>query len=372
MVAQADESQVKLQTITGEKVTGEHVDVFSVGSGPCDDMTEETRGNGLLGTAMNMTNTIIGSGILDVMRIFVDETDPNAFYFQSWFWLLICWSVFAAPLATLKSLWFLAYTSLAAVVCVLWTTFIVFGHYVGLFDPCEGMVSDCQGPTSAAIWDFAAIMRSFPIFVLGYCIGPVIFNIYNSMEVQSAKRMNMSSAFSISLVTILYIIIAICGYLTYGSNVAPNILDSYPITTVASIARIGTAFVVTVSYPLLMHAARDSMLHIIGTLFGYAGDKQMGIELADHETQIGNIAFYAVATVLNVGAFIFSYFQININVLLSITGAIGIVNLSFTIPPIIYWKLFEDQGFTVYRLACIPFILFGVITCGISIWANFS
>eukprot|EP01134_Creolimax_fragrantissima_P000944 CFRG0944T1 len=460
MSVNVDESIVELQTHDGKKKgelgdLGDTMSIASIGSDTYDDKL--VHGSGLLGTTMNMTNTIIGSGILslpystsevgyvlaavlmfggafftwfglhllstvadniggrqtsfggasqitypwlvliadllvfftmwsvcvvymtiaaglfpDVMRQFVgSDDDSSAIYYENWFWLILCW-LLAASLAMLKSLWFLAYTSLVAVVCVLWTAFVVFGYWVGIFDPCEGIPEPCKGDIHAFIWDFAAIMRAFPVFVLAFCCGPVMFNIYNAMGEQSARRMDISAMATMILTSVLYVIISFCGYLTYGINVDSNILMSYPISVIASIARLGTAFVVTVSYPILMHAARDSFIHAIGTIMGYAGKKEKGIEFTDVNTKLGNIAFYVIASFLNIVAFIFAYFDVDINVLLSITGAIGNVNLSFTIPALLYFKMFEDEGMTTTRICCIPFVVFGLTTTVISLWANFS
>ncbi|KNC74638.1 hypothetical protein SARC_12821 [Sphaeroforma arctica JP610] len=453
-----DESQVKLESNKSkpQDVNGDTLSIQSAGADALN--TEITHGSGILGTVMNMTNTIIGSGILsipystaqvgwvlalvimffgatltmfglhllniiadrmggrktsfgdacrqsypwlvlvadllvfftlwavaviymtiasgilpDVMRAFIgDDVSADVFYLQTWFWLLICWGCFAAPLSMLKSLWFLAYTSMAAVICVLWTAFVVFAYSVNIFDPCEGKSINCQdGDVEAVMWDFGAIMRAFPVFVLGFCVGPVLFNIYNAMDRQTTKRMDISAGCTISLVTALYVIISICGYFTYGANVGSNILDSYPISVPASIARLGTAFVVTVSYPLLFHASRDSIIHACGTVVVMCGKKEQGIALTDSSTKSGNIMFYIMAIILNIVAFAFAYFQIDINMLLSITGAIGTVNLSFTLPAAIYWKMFEEDGMSLLRILCIPFGIFGVVAMCISVWANF-
>ncbi|KNC84397.1 hypothetical protein SARC_03390 [Sphaeroforma arctica JP610] len=452
------ESQVELASDAKSKNHDVNGDTLSIQSAGADALnTEITHGSGILGTVMNMTNTIIGSGILsipystaqvgwvlalvimffgatltmfglhllnniadrmggrktsfgdacrqsypwlvlvadllvfftlwavaviymtiasgilpDVMRAFIgDDVSADVFYLQTWFWLLICWGCFAAPLSMLKSLWFLAYTSTAAVICVLWTAFVVFAYSVDIFDPCDGKSIDCQGGVEAVIWDFGAIMRAFPVFVLGFCVGPVLFNIYNAMDRQTAKRMDISAGCTISLVTVLYVVIALCGYFTYGANVGSNILDSYPLSVPASIARLGTAFVVTVSYPLLMHASRDSVIHACGTVVVMCGKKEQGVALTDSSTTSGNIMFYIMATILNIVAFAFAYFQIDINMLLSITGAIGTVNLSFTLPAAIYWKMFEEDGMSLRRILCIPFGIFGVVAMCISVWANF-
>ncbi|KNC77179.1 hypothetical protein SARC_10351 [Sphaeroforma arctica JP610] len=462
MSVKIDESVVELQTdadVNGKKGgDGDLGDTMSIGSTGSDTYEEKLiHGSGMLGTTMNMTNTIIGSGILslpfstsqvgwvlaavlmffgatftwfglhllsavadsvggrqtsfggsanvtypwlvlvadllvfftmwavcvvymtiaagllpDVIRQFIDEdSESSPVYLEFWFWLLLCW-LLAGSLSMLKSLWFLAYTSLVAVGCVFWTTFVVFAYSVGIFDPCDGIAEPCKGNTEAFIWDFQAIMRAFPVFVLAFCCGPVMFNIYNAMAEQSAKRMDIAAMATMMLTTSLYLIISFCGYFTYGNLVNSNILMSYPISVVASLARLGTAFVVTVSYPLLMHAARDSLIHAIGTCMGYAGKKEQGFEFTDTNTKLGNIGFYCTATALNLLAFLFAYFNIDINILLSITGAIGNVNLSFTIPGILYYKMFEENGWSMTRTLCVPFTIFGLVTTGISLWANFA
>ena len=146
--------------------------------------------------------------------------------------------------------------------------------------------------------------------------------------------------------TSLYLVIALAGYFTYGSNVAGNILDSFPVDIWATIARLGTAFVVTVSYPLLMHPARDSIVHAINVL---AGGK-----FTD-----SNMLFYVVAIVLNVTALLGAYFNVPLDLILGITGSIGVVNLSLTVPYIIYYKMFEGEGGIVRKLA-LPGVIFGV------------
>eukprot|EP01134_Creolimax_fragrantissima_P005908 CFRG5908T1 len=316
--------------------------------------------------------TIAGSLLPDVVRQFTEQNDVDLYYQQSWFWLIICWGCIGFPLSMLKSLWFLSYTSLVAVVCVIWTAFVVFAYAIGIFDPCEGIESNCKGEFTAAIWNFNAIMRAIPIFLVSCTVGPVIFNIYNTMDKQTSKRMDTSAVIALSVVTVLNVIITMCGYFTYGSNVSSNILDSYPISTVASIARVGTAFVVTVSYPLLMHPARDACIHAINTLMIIAGMQKQGANISSYNTRSGKILYYTTTIFINILAFILAYFNVNINTLLSITGAIGNSNLCYTFPAIIYWRMFEAEGMSADRVACIPLAATGIFVMGVSSWANFS
>eukprot|EP01134_Creolimax_fragrantissima_P002868 CFRG2868T1 len=315
---------------------------------------------------------IAAENIPDVVRQFTADNSDDEIYYQYWFWLIICWASLAFPLSMLRSVWLLSYTSLAAVVCVMWTTFVIFAYSIGIFDPCEGKEIDCEGDVLATVWNLSSIMKVFPVFVVSYSIGPVLFSIFNAMDKQTAKRMDISGAFTVSLVTVLYAIICVCGYTAFGSNVTPDILDSFPISVVASIARVGTAVVVTFSYPLLMHTARDSCIHACETLFILVGKIDQGSSILDHTSKSGNILFYATAIVLNLSAFVLAYCHVNFNTILSITGAIGNINLSFTIPALLYWKMFENEGMSWQRASCIPLVFFGVFSMVISLWANFN
>ena len=95
-----------------------------------------------------------------------------------------------------------------------------------------------------------------------------------------------------------------------------------------------------------MHPARDAVVHAINVC---AGGK-----FTD-----SNILFYTVALILNVVAFFGALLNVPLDLILSITGSIGVVNLSLTIPYLFYYKMFEDQG-SPLRKAMLPAAALGV------------
>nr|NP_001106330.1 uncharacterized protein LOC100127289 [Xenopus laevis]AAI55886.1 LOC100127289 protein [Xenopus laevis] len=293
----------------------------------------------------------IAAGILPTsVQQFAPSLAPESFILKNWVWLLICWGLFAAPLATLKSVRILGYTSALAVLCVVYTTGVVIAYATGLLDPCdkqlpEGMV--CRGDVVAFSPNASGILTSIPVFLTAFCCATTIFNIYNDLQRPTVRRMNLATIGCMAICALQYLVVALAGYLTYGSNVAGNILDSFPVEIWATIARIGTAFVVTVSYPLLMHPARDAIVHAVNVC---AGGRFTG----------SNVLFYTVATVLNVLALGLAFFNVPLDLILSITGSIGTVNLSITIPFIFFYKLFEDDN-GVMRKLCIPGAVVGIV-----------
>lgn len=63
-------------------------------------------------------------------------------------------------------------------------------------------------------------------------------------------------AVSSSLVTVIYVLVSVCGYLHHGNAVDQNILNSEPKDALFASARIAVAFVVSLSYPLVCAPAR--------------------------------------------------------------------------------------------------------------------
>ena len=170
---------------------------------------------------------------------------------QPWFWLAIVWAAIAAPLATLKSVKVLGYTSAIAVACVLYTTAVVIMYASGILDPCAKEIpagETCVGAINATTPDVAGNLTTMPIFFTAFACAPTVFNVRNDLQRPSISRMTTATVVALGVCCAQYLVVALSGYFTYGDNLKSNILNSFPVDIWATLARIGTAFVVTVSY----------------------------------------------------------------------------------------------------------------------------
>ena len=82
----------------------------------------------------------------------------------------------------------------------------------------------------------------------------------------------------LGLATTLYITVALCGYTTFGNNVAANVLVSYPVNPLTDIARVGLSLVVIFSYPLQALTLRTSAASLYLTCRGLCGGGTGGAE----------------------------------------------------------------------------------------------
>lgn len=173
---------------------------------------------------------------------------------------------------------------------MLYTTVIVALFFFGVFDPCASVPAGepCKGDITPANFNFIAIFKSLPVFLLAYCCSPTLFNLvcnialgclkfyhallssallplepqahpfssakhdfhsfappqYNDIRDPSVKRMDLSAVGGMVIATTLYGFVALGGYLTYGDLVKSNVLNSYPISAPVTVARIGTGMAV--------------------------------------------------------------------------------------------------------------------------------
>jgi hypothetical protein len=80
-----------------------------------------------------------------------------------------------------------------------------------------------------------------------------------------------------------------------------------------------------------------------------------------------NVAFRSLPKAMPVS--VNAVLQVPLDFILGITGSIGVCQLSFTIPAIFYFKMFDDKpGFK--RMLTIPLFIFGIAATVISFYCN--
>jgi amino acid permease len=83
---------------------------------------------------------------------------------------------------------------------------------------------------------------------------------------------------------LVYVVVAVAGFITYGDLVKSDILNNYPHTSVAAVARVAITLLVIFSYPLQLNPARKCILSLVQSVtFGGrfptpAGGRPTGVQ----------------------------------------------------------------------------------------------
>ena len=283
-----------------------------------------------------------------------DASTP--WYWNNTFYVSLGWLLLAFPLSVPKKLTVLQYTSGVAVAAILFATGVVVAYTFAPVEEqcvafmnknnlteCVGdkcctdstLVNCCVGDMPVFVSDPVKIIQSIPVIIVAFCCAPQAYAYYNDIVNPTRARLSGVTALSLLIVTALYLTIALCGFFTFGTNVASSVLASYPLTGAVTAARIGVAFVVLVSYPLLMQPCRDSSIHMIDVVTSLVS----GHGVSAPGTKKGNIVFYVVLSILCILTYLFALLNVDLAVLLNISGTFAVAPLCFIFPAIFYLKL---------------------------------
>ncbi|EMD39143.1 hypothetical protein CERSUDRAFT_134012 [Gelatoporia subvermispora B] len=273
----------------------------------------------------------------------LSSRDPPAWALSGSNWITILILVLF-PLSFLRKLDSFRHTSYIALFSVAYLVVVVITCY---FFPLEGT----QEPGEIHWVHFTPnFVSTFPVQVFAYTCAQNIFPIFNEIASNTQARMNIVIGSSIGSAAMIYEIIAVFGYLTFGSKVGANIIAMYPSTSLfIAIGQLAIAILVMFSYPLQVHPCRnclDKVIHL-----GHVAHKltPSGEEVEEVEDEHGGSPDMSPLkhTLLTVGivlsGFTIAYFVDNLQMVLSFVGATGSTTISFILPGLFYWKLTRDD-----------------------------
>lgn len=200
----------------------------------------------------------------DLMPKIVESigSSENSLLMERNFWITLFMFTIVTPLSYLKKLDSLKYTSIVALVSVVYLVCLVAGHF--FLDKNLGSESIHLGPVS---WRLT--LASFPIFVFAYTCHQNMFAILNELEPSEkdgsqTRQSNIIIRNAILTACMSYLVVGILGYLTFGDSVNANIITMYPKDSMPSlVGRLCIVIMVSLSFPLQCHPCRGSVNHVI-------------------------------------------------------------------------------------------------------------
>jgi amino acid permease len=181
---------------------------------------------------------------------------------------------------------------------------------------------------------------------------------------------------AIGVAFVLYIIICITGYNTFGDEVQSDILLNYPRNILTSIARVFVSLLVMCCYPLQQHPARRSIMSIIALYYPSQQDNMESTDKTDlngiedsnesqkredskenpsstetvklcgqYETGISEKDFqnYMVTTIFLVLSLIIALSVKSLGLVLGFVGATGSTMVSYILPGFCYYYIFKEE-----------------------------
>lgn len=265
------------------------------------------------------------------------DTNPPAWALSGHVWITLVMIVLA-PLSFFRRLDSLRHTSYIALFSCAYLVLIVIMCY---FRPLKGMTP----PGEIHLIKFTpSFVSTFPIQVFAFTCAQNLFPIFNELKTNSQERMNIVIGTAIGSATLTYEIIAVFGYLTFGSRVSANIVAMYPATSLfVAVGQLAIAILVMFSYPLQVQPCRNCLDKVFH--FGSAIDKteEDVVEDEHRSGEMTPLKHTVLTSAVIAGGFSIAYFVDNLEMVLSFVGATGSTTISFILPGLFYWKLTKDD-----------------------------
>ncbi|KIM90493.1 hypothetical protein PILCRDRAFT_185179 [Piloderma croceum F 1598] len=269
------------------------------------------------------------------------DTNPPDFAVSGQFWITLFMLVLV-PLAFLRRLDSLRHTSYIALFSVAYLVVIVITAY---FWPLKGATP----PGDISLIHFTPnFVSTFPVQVFAFTCSQNLFPIYNELASNTQERMNIVIGTSIGSATLTYEIIAIFGYLTFGSKVGANIIAMYPSTSLfIAVGQLAIVILVLFSYPLQVHPCRnclDKVFHAGETHFAIKpfGDDEEDEAPVDEDhahAEMTPLKHTLLTAAIIAFGFLIAFFVDDLQLVLSFVGSTGSTTISFILPGLFYWKL---------------------------------
>mmetsp|Transcript_2525 Transcript_2525/g.8896 ORF Transcript_2525/g.8896 Transcript_2525/m.8896 type:complete len:503 (-) Transcript_2525:224-1732(-) len=245
--------------------------------------------------------------------------------------------VFVAPPSFSKTLDALKFTSALAMGLMLLLSALIVYYWVGDDSICGKEYDDgphCGGKVKKLDVSVASL-QALSLATFAFTAQAQCLQVANELRGYTQRRMDFVTTTSIALCSVLYCIIGMAGYETFGDGVDSDLLESYlgrpPITA----ARFVVAFVVGSSYPLMVLTARSSAATLLRHQTAFP--KIAAAVKADSD---GSMFVFVFCFVLS--TYIVALSVADLGAVLSLLGATASATISYIVPSRVFLKLSSE------------------------------
>ncbi|MCJ1473916.1 hypothetical protein MMC13_002572 [Lambiella insularis] len=290
---------------------------------------------------------IIGDLMPGVVQGFTSDVHGLAFLLDRRFWIT-GFMLIVIPLSFLRRLDSLKYTSIIALISIGYLVILVVAHFA------KGDTMEQKGPIRVVHWGgLVPALSSLPVIVFAYTCHQNMFSILNEIGNNSQLRTTGVVFASIGGAAFLYVLVAITGYLSFGNNVAGNIVAMYHPSVASTIGKAAIVVLVMFSYPLQVHPCRASVDAVLkwrprkkadsrNSSPSRSGSSPLLTSLKGSVAKgdgISEIHFAAITTAIIVLSYIVAMTVSSLEKVLAYVGSTGSTSISFILPGLFYYKI---------------------------------
>ncbi|KAK5862995.1 hypothetical protein PBY51_000058 [Eleginops maclovinus] len=225
--------------------------------------------------AMSSYLFIVKSELPLVIQAFLGQTSSSGEWYMNGNYLIVIVSIcIILPLALMKHLGYLGYTSGFSISCMVFFLSAVIYKKFNIACPLEVFGNHS---VSAVLLDDTCNAKYFtmnqetaytiPILAFAFVCHPEVLPIYTELSNPTKRRMQNIGNVSILGMFTMYFFTAIFGYLTFFGNTEAELLHTYskvdPLDTLILCVRLAVLVAVTLTVPVVLFPIRRALLQLL-------------------------------------------------------------------------------------------------------------
>ncbi|KAI8372961.1 transmembrane amino acid transporter protein-domain-containing protein [Radiomyces spectabilis] len=300
---------------------------------------------------------IIGDLMPQVVASFSHHGQTVEILLDRRFWITVFMVIAVLPLSFLRKLDSLKYTSLVALIAVIYLCTIVIYHYISPNYPPPP-------PEDIELVHFSTKFFShLPVFVFAFTCHQNIFAVYNELKDNSQLAVSKVIATSIGTSAFIYEAIAILGYLSFGKNVRGNIIMEYPPSMFVAGGRLAIVVLVVFSYPLQAHPCRASLDKVLA----WRTPEARGLKVPPPPSAC---KYFAMTTAILIFSYLIAITVSQLDLVLAFVGSTGSTTISFILPGLFYYKIHENDPWKPGKIGAVALAVYGVLVMSVCLTFN--
>lgn len=298
------------------------------------------------------------------------------------FWIaasaLVC-----VPLLFLRNLDSLRYTSMLALGAIAYMAVLVVGHFVAQDTKPADKGDIVLMPVSAR-----SVFSTFSIIVFAFTGHQNMFSVINEAADRLVLLLTQLVGLVSAVAAVLFVVVGLAGYLTFGSNVAENVILLYKPSFLTLLARFAIVFMVVFSFPLMLHPARISVNNIYYWVRVNVFKKvpEADPEASEEEPLLEqpkaafvpfpDRTFYILTTVLLIVGYAAAISIQSFALVLALVGATGSTAILFILPGLFGYKLIGSEDPSgkdpILRSLSLALVVWGFAVMGVCLYSSLA
>uniref|UniRef100_A0A8C9VHZ8 Solute carrier family 38 member 5 n=1 Tax=Scleropages formosus TaxID=113540 RepID=A0A8C9VHZ8_SCLFO len=262
---------------------------------------------------------IVKSELPLVIQAFLGLSSKSGqWYLQGDYLIIIVSIVFILPLAVMRHLGYLGYTSGFSLSCMMF--FLI-------------SVQTCPSRHAAGLtcaWFALQAAYTIPILAFAFVCHPEVLPIYTELREPTRRRMQNVANISIVAMFVMYFLTAVFGYLTFYATVEAELLHTYiqvdPLDTVILCVRLAVLMAVTLTVPVVLFPIRRAVQQLLCPEKPFHWARHIGIA----------VCFLFLVNLLVI-------YVPNIRDIFGLIGATSAPSLIFILPGIFYLRIVPND-----------------------------